>query len=155
MYDLNLSVPNITSPKYSDDNRFLLLKNYLYELNEALAHALEDKTQSQLPSIENKIEAVKKNQGEIVTILSETNREKFSELKEKILSTAESLENIRHKSNSVKNLSKICNRSHSIPWCNCTTCSHFITAYHNDCNDTDIQYDIHTWTHECEKCLYS
>ncbi len=92
MYDLNLSIPNITSQKYSNDSRFLLLKNYLYELNEALAHALEDKTQSQIPSLEKKIEAVKKNQGEVVTILSETNREKFSELKEKILSTAESLE---------------------------------------------------------------
>ena len=29
MYDLNLTVPNITAEKYSNDNRFLLLKNYI------------------------------------------------------------------------------------------------------------------------------
>ena len=43
MYDLNLSVPNITSIKYSDDNKFALLQNYLYELNEVLSFALSDK----------------------------------------------------------------------------------------------------------------
>ena len=36
MYDLNLSVPNISTTKYSDDEKFYLLKNYLYELNETL-----------------------------------------------------------------------------------------------------------------------
>lgn len=43
MYDLNLSVPNITSDKYSNERRFSLLKNYLYELNETLSIALAGK----------------------------------------------------------------------------------------------------------------
>lgn len=43
MYDLNLNVPNITSEKYSNERRFVMLKNYLYELNEKLSFALEDR----------------------------------------------------------------------------------------------------------------
>ena len=43
MYDLELSVPNITSDKYSNERRFLMLKNYLYELNEKLSFALSDR----------------------------------------------------------------------------------------------------------------
>ena len=92
MYDLNLSVPNITSRKYSDDNRFLLLKNYLYELNEALAHALADKTQNELAQITGQINTSHKAQQEAVTRLSSANTSRFKELKEKILSTAEELE---------------------------------------------------------------
>ncbi len=46
MYDLNLTVPDITSPEYSSDNKFSLLKNYLVELNEALSYALSDKCDS-------------------------------------------------------------------------------------------------------------
>ena len=51
MYDLNLSVPNITSPKYSSDNRFLLLKNYLQELNETLSFALADRSANEIISL--------------------------------------------------------------------------------------------------------
>ncbi len=43
MYDLNLNIPNITSDKYSNERRFLMLKNYLYELNETLSFALAGK----------------------------------------------------------------------------------------------------------------
>lgn len=43
MYDLELDVPNITSDKYSNERRFLMLKNYLYELNEKLSFALGDR----------------------------------------------------------------------------------------------------------------
>ena len=92
MYDLNLSVPNITSVKYSNDNRFLLLKNYLYELNEALSHALDVKSQGELMALEEKIETTRKSQQEHVTILNGASRERFNELKEKILSTAQDIE---------------------------------------------------------------
>ncbi len=92
MYDLNLSVPNITSVKYSNDNRFLLIKNYLYELNEALAHALEVKGQNELMVLEGEIETIRKNQQGTVTTLDAVSRERFKELKEKILSTAEDIE---------------------------------------------------------------
>ncbi len=92
MYDLNLSVPNITSVKYSNDSRFVLLKNYLYELNEALSHALDLKSQNELLNLEGEIEAVRKNQQENVTVLNNASRERFKELKEKILSTAEDIE---------------------------------------------------------------
>ncbi len=92
MYDLNLSVPNLTSVKYSDSDRFLLLKNYLYELNEALAHALEVSSRSELSALSVKIDGVSKNQKESVSRLDAVSREKFRELKEKILSTAEDIE---------------------------------------------------------------
>ena len=92
MYDLNLSVPNITSAKYSTDNRFLLLKNYLYELNEALAHALGSENQGELSALEGKLESVSRKQQDSVVILSSASREKFKELKEKILSTAEEIQ---------------------------------------------------------------
>ena len=92
MYDLNLSVPNLTSVKYSNDNRFLLLKNYLYELNEALAHALEVKTQGEMSAIEGRVEQLSKNQSAVAGALSTKSREHFNELKEKILSTAEEIE---------------------------------------------------------------
>ena len=48
MYDLNLSVPNISATKYSDDEKFYLLKNYLYELNETLSYALSNVDSSNL-----------------------------------------------------------------------------------------------------------
>lgn len=92
MYDLNLSVPNITSPKYSDDNRFLLLKNYLYELNDALSHALEVKTQSEITELEGKIRSAQKSNQETAVALNGVSRQRFNELKEKILSTAEEIE---------------------------------------------------------------
>ena len=43
MYDLNLNVPDITSEKYSDERRFVMLKNYLYELNDKLSFALGER----------------------------------------------------------------------------------------------------------------
>ncbi len=92
MYDLNLSVPNITSPKYSADNRFLLLKNYLYELNDALSHALEVKTQTEITELEGKIKASQKSNQETAVVLNGASRQRFKELKEKILSTAEEIE---------------------------------------------------------------
>lgn len=92
MYDLNLSVPNITSAKYSDDNRFMLLKNYLYELNEALAHAIADKSQSEISVLVKRIDGESKNQSDNIKELTAASFERFKELKEKILSTAEDIE---------------------------------------------------------------
>ena len=57
IYDLNLSVPNISASKYSDYEKFYLLKNYLYELNECLSFALSNIDYSNLKeNIKNKIE---------------------------------------------------------------------------------------------------
>ncbi len=70
MYDLNLSVPDITSRKYSNDNRFLLLKNYLYELNEALSHALDIKEISRVSELEEKLTSANKIQQESLAMLS-------------------------------------------------------------------------------------
>ncbi len=92
MYDLNLSVPNITSRKYSNDNRFLLLKNYLYELNEALSHALATKTQGEIAEFNEMINVSQELQQENVKKLGSVNTSRFKELKEKILSTAEEIE---------------------------------------------------------------
>lgn len=91
MYDLNLSVPNLTSPKYSADNRFLLLKNYLYELNETLCFALSDKTESTVESVVKIIEKDKDENEQKLLVLKKQNLEKFEELKEKILRTAEDI----------------------------------------------------------------
>ncbi len=91
MYDLNLSIPNITSKKYSNDNRFLLLKNYLYELNETLSYALADKSQTEIGQIKNGVEADIKNQKENIYQLNLQSVSRFKELKEKILRTAEDI----------------------------------------------------------------
>ena len=68
MYDLNLSVPNLTSPKYSNDNRFLLLKNYLYELNETLSFALGDKPQTEIQNLKKEIETGKGEEKQNLTV---------------------------------------------------------------------------------------
>ena len=92
MYDLNLSVPNITAKKYSNDNRFLLLKNYLYELNEALSFALDDKNDSAITLLTEKIGNVQKVQGDNALQLQAQSVSRFRELKENILRTAEEIE---------------------------------------------------------------
>ncbi len=60
MYDLNLSIPNITAKKYSTDNRFVLLKNYLGELNEKISFALTDKVESDINALSEKYEKEQK-----------------------------------------------------------------------------------------------
>lgn len=92
MYDLNLSVPNLTSPKYSSDNRFLLLKNYLYELNEALSYALGDKSQTEIQNIKKEIEAEKNGESESIIRLKNETKKRFEELKNQIIRTAEEIE---------------------------------------------------------------
>ncbi len=92
MYDLNLSVPNLTSPKYSNDNRFLLLKNYLYELNETLSFALGDKSQTEIQNLKKEIEAGKGQEKQNIIRLKNDSKKRFEELKEKIIRTAEEIE---------------------------------------------------------------
>lgn len=92
MYDLNLTVPNLTSEKYSDDNKFLLLKNYLYELNEALAQVLDDKTAVEIQSLTKTVTEKDKTNTEKMLALKNQSIEKFEALKQDILRTAEEIE---------------------------------------------------------------
>lgn len=92
MYDLNLAVPNLTSPKYSNDNRFLLLKNYLYELNETLSFALGDKSQTELQNLQKDIENEKETEKQNIIRLKNDSKKRFEELKEQIIRTAEEIE---------------------------------------------------------------
>ena len=88
MYDLNLSVPNISTTKYSDDEKFYLLKNYLYELNETLSYALSNVDFSNLSNgLRTEIENVKKETSEICNIKQDA-LQKFNEIKNKIIITA-------------------------------------------------------------------
>lgn len=92
MYDLNLSVPNVTASKYSVDNKFLMLKNYLQELNEALAFALGDKTEAEVRSIREDIQKDKSLTEKKQIQLQAQSVERFNRLKEQIILTAEELE---------------------------------------------------------------
>ena len=92
MYDLNLSVPNLTSPKYSDDNRFLLLKNYLYELNETLSFALGDKPQTEIQNLKKEIETGKGEEKQNIIRLKNDSKKRFEELKNQIIRTAEEID---------------------------------------------------------------
>ena len=88
MYDLNLSVPNISTTKYSTDEKFSLLKNYLYELNETLSYVLSNLEYSNFSeSVKVNLEAVKENKT-TVDFLKKDAVEKFGELKNKIITTA-------------------------------------------------------------------
>ncbi len=92
MYDLNLSLPNITSPKYSDDKRFLLLKNYLTELNEVLSFALSDKMQSEIEGVCKVVEDEEKTREKEAKKLTEQSVSRFNSLKEQIIRTADEIE---------------------------------------------------------------
>lgn len=91
MYDLNLTVPNFTSPKYSADNRFLLLKNYLYELNEVLSIALEDKQANVIQGLSQRVEDNRAQEQKEVLRLKNESLKRFEELKSQIIRTAEEL----------------------------------------------------------------
>lgn len=92
MYDLNLIVPDITSSKYSDDNKFRLLKNYLYQLNETLSFALSDKTSTLVNGEQGESISNSSQHDEDVKLLSAQSMKKFNELKEKIITTAEDIQ---------------------------------------------------------------
>jgi len=91
MYDLNLSVPNITTSKYSDDDKFKLLKNYLFELNETLSYALGNIDASNFSqNIKININALEKTENNYKEI-KEDLVEKFNLLKSKIINTSEEI----------------------------------------------------------------
>lgn len=92
MYDLNLTVPNLTSEKYSNDNKFILFKNYLYELNEALAQALDDKTTTELQIFTQSVNEKDKSNSEKIIALKNQSIKRFDALKQDILRTADELE---------------------------------------------------------------
>lgn len=92
MYDLNLIVPDITSAKYSQDNKFLLLKHYLYELNEVLSFALSDKSYGEIHELKRTVEESTKGQSVGVKQLQAQSVKRFNELKEQIISTADEIE---------------------------------------------------------------
>ena len=84
-------MPNISTSKYSDDEKFYLLKNYLYELNECLSFALSNIDYSNLKeSIKNKIEEKSEEEISYEKIIKE-NKEKFENLKNKIIITADEI----------------------------------------------------------------
>lgn len=92
MYDLNLTVPNLTSDKYSPENKFLLLKNYLYELNETLSLVLDDKTNGEIESLTKSVNEKDKTNSEKIIALKNQSIKKFEDLKQNILRTAEEIE---------------------------------------------------------------
>ncbi len=92
MYDLNLSVPNFTSPVYSVDNRFFLLKNYLYELNETLAFALGEKSMGEIEALKREVQKDKESEKQNIISLKNQSLKRFEELKEQIIRTAEEIE---------------------------------------------------------------
>lgn len=84
-------MPNISTSKYSDDEKFYLLKNYLYELNECLSFALSNIDYSNFKeSIKNKIEEKSEEEISYKKIIKE-NKEKFENLKNKIIITADEI----------------------------------------------------------------
>ncbi len=84
-------MPNISASKYSDDEKFYLLKNYLYELNECLSFALSNIDYSNLKeNIKNKIEEKSEEQLSYENIIKE-NKEKIENLKNKIIITADEI----------------------------------------------------------------
>ncbi len=92
MYDLNLTVPNLTSEKYSPDNKFLMLKNYLYELNETLAQVLDDKTAVEIQALTNTVNEKEKTNAEKMIALKNQSVKRFEDLKQDILRTADEIE---------------------------------------------------------------
>ncbi|MBQ3889405.1 MAG: hypothetical protein II738_06640, partial [Clostridia bacterium] len=91
MYDLNLCVPDLTTAALTEQQIFRLLKNYLYELNEALAVALSQTDTAALRTAVETLQSDRQADGKVAVGLSEKSRERFAELKEQILSTAESV----------------------------------------------------------------
>lgn len=102
MYELNLLLPDISSQKYTLEEKFKVLKSYLTELNETLSYALSSiDTQNLGESLKSKIKAGEKADalyGELKKeqVLSrKLEREivqRFSELKSEIIATAEEIE---------------------------------------------------------------
>ncbi|MGN0527408.1 MAG: hypothetical protein ACI4IF_08225 [Acutalibacteraceae bacterium] len=92
MYDFNLTVPNLTSQKYSNENKFLLLKNYLYELNDVLSMALSEKEESITQLVNRKTnDATDESKAQIIQLKSDSLK-KFQDLKNEILRVSGEIE---------------------------------------------------------------
>lgn len=92
MYDLNMIVPDLTSGTYTADNKFRLLKNYLYELNDALSYALADRTVGEISAISSRVDKDEKENATRVQQLNAQSVKRFNELKAQIIRTAEDIE---------------------------------------------------------------
>lgn len=90
MYDMNLCVPNFNSPKYTNENRFLLLKNYLYELNDMLAIALSENESQVVERVSRAVEKGNDTGKELLRLKKES-LNKFAELKNEIIRTADEI----------------------------------------------------------------
>ncbi len=91
MYDLNLSVPDLTSENYSQDNKFRLLKNYLYELNDMLAVALSESSGDVISIVKNIEEKTEKKSQKEALLLKSQSVNRFNRLKEEIIRTADEI----------------------------------------------------------------
>lgn len=91
MYDFNLTVPNLTSQKYSNENKFLLLKNYLYELNDVLSMTLSEKEESITQLVNKKSTDISDgNKTQIIQLKSDSLK-KFQDLKNEILRVSDDI----------------------------------------------------------------
>jgi small-conductance mechanosensitive channel len=70
----------------------MLLKNYLYELNETLAQVLDDKTAVEIQALTKTITEKDKANTEKMIALKDQSLKKFDDLKQDILRTAEDIE---------------------------------------------------------------
>ena len=91
MYDLNLTVPDFNSPKYSDISKFRLLKDYLYQLNEVLSFALSDKESSVIKTEIERTQKDLKDKASQMLVLKKESLERFEELKADIIRTADEI----------------------------------------------------------------
>lgn len=92
MYDLNVCLPDITSDGNSLSEKFTQLKNYLFELNEALAVALSREDVRELTSRFDEAKAQSDSQAAFVKKLKEKSFARFVELKNDIIRTAADIE---------------------------------------------------------------
>ncbi len=97
MYDLNLILPNVESSKYTADEKFKLLKSYLYELTQTLYSVLssfDESTYGQAVSLNKQDDKIgsKSSNNILKKELKEEIADKFAELKSDILRTATDIE---------------------------------------------------------------
>lgn len=92
MYDLNLLLPDISAKKYSNDDKFRLLKNYLIELNDTLCYALSTVDNGEtIREIKNEIKEFGNSEVNPKKLKEEI-AGRFAQLKSDIIRTAEEIE---------------------------------------------------------------
>lgn len=91
MFDINVSIPDLNAEKYTPEEKFARLKNYLYELNDCLSFALSSIDTTNLSAaLQSSVTAGKANAA-ITKKLKEEQLERFSVLKSEIIRTASEL----------------------------------------------------------------